>query len=412
MSYKNKDNFKEIRKISLLLFLYLSQGLPFGFQATALPVYLRTSGVSLSVIGYSTMLAAPWMLKALWSPVVDTKWSLKIGRRKSWIIPLQLLMIISLLTASRSAHMGLLPLMANLFVMNLIAATQDIAVDGLAVDILGEGELGYGNAAQVVGYKGGMIISGGLMVWLSSITGWGNLFIIMSAIAAFPMILILFFREESSCMPAADKMRIGLKDVALYLSSSMKLPSFIWLVIFIATYKSGEIMIDVMFKPFIVDSGFNVSDIGIWVGTYGMAASIAGSAIGGFIASKLTVYRALVYACVMRLFPLIFITALTFTVPLPSLVKCSTILEHFFGGILTTTLFAFMMKNVDRRIGATHYTLLASIEVLGKAPGSFLSGLITDAAGYSFTFVTGTAISFFVIFILPVYHSKISKESI
>ena len=412
MSYKNKDNFKEIRKISLLLFLYLTQGLPFGFQATALPVYLRTSGVSLSVIGYSTMLAIPWMLKVLWSPVVDTKWSLKIGRRKSWIIPLQLLMIISLLTASRSAHMGLLPLMANLFVMNLIAATQDIAVDGLAVDILGEGELGYGNAAQVVGYKGGMIISGGLMVWLSSITGWGNLFIIMSAVAAFPLILILFFREESICMPAPDKMRIGLKDVILYLASSMKLPSFAWLLFFIATYKSGEIMIDVMFKPFIVDSGFNVSDIGIWVGTYGMAASIAGSAAGGFIASKLTVYRALVCACVMRLFPLIFITALTFTAPLPVLVKCSTILEHFFGGILTTALFAFMMKNVDRRIGATHYTLLASIEVLGKAPGSFLSGLITDAAGYSFTFVTGTAISFLVIFILPVYHSKISKESL
>ena len=403
---KNRRGYR----IVLLFSLYLSQGLPFGYQATALPVYLREHGLSLTLIGFSTVLAAPWFLKVFWAPVLDTYWNSKIGRRRSWIIPLQTLLFVSITAASFTSTMGIIPLVINIFFMNLLAATQDISVDGLAVDILGEHELGYGNAAQVVGYKAGMIISGGLLVWLTGFLQWHTLFIIMALISLLPLVLVLFYNETDSTFEKAK--RVSLKEVLGILTVSFNRKSFRWLIFFIAFYKFGEIMIDVMFKPFLIDSGIKASDIGLWVGTYGMAASIAGSAVGGFIAAKLPVYRSLLAACILRLFPLVYVTTLTFITPDPHHVITATLLEHFFGGLLTTTVFAFMMFNTDRSIGATFYTLLAAIEVIGKTPGGLFSGFLTQAAGYSVCFITGTVISLAVIFILPFYNKCLSGEQI
>src|SRR5262249_35098151 len=120
------------RKIALLASLYFAQGLPFGFQVTALPAYLRESGVSLAGLGFAGLLSLPWMGKALWAPLVD-----RARRRKSWIVPMQaLLMVACGLAALVPPSSGLGLLLALVFFMNLFAATQDIAVDGLAVDML------------------------------------------------------------------------------------------------------------------------------------------------------------------------------------------------------------------------------------------------------------------------------------
>jgi predicted MFS family arabinose efflux permease len=87
-----------------------------------------------------------------------------------------------------------------------------------------------------------------------------------------------------------------------------------------------------------------------------------------------------------------------------------SLLEHFFGGMLTTAVFAFMMFNVDKIIGATHYTLFASIEVIGKSPGAALSGFVAQRFGYSACFITGTVISALVILLLPLYKRSLVKE--
>jgi MFS family permease len=408
---KRKDflSKRKIYSLILLFFLYLSQGLPFGFQATALPVFLRQRGVSLSLIGYSTALALPWMLKFLWAPLIDSFYIDFIGKRKSWILPLQCLLLFSMICAFFSVRWGLLPLVINLLAMNFFAATQDIAVDGLAVDILSESELGSGNIAQVVGYKSGMIISGGVLVALTYYFSWSHLFIFMSLIALLPLVMIIFFREKPSGDLKHFQLRLELKDIFLIFWDSLKTPYFKWLLLFIATYKSGEIIIDVMFKPFLVDRGLSPSDIGLWVGTYGMIASVAGSFFGGCLSSSIGVYRGLLVSAINRLFPLLFISFLSYmSVTAKGYVIASTLLEHFFGGALTTSLFAFMMANCDKRISATHYTALASVEVFGKSPGAIFSGVIAEKLGYFAAFSLGTAISAAVIFILPVY--RYSKE--
>lgn len=400
---------KKPHRFILLFFLYLSQGIPFGFQATALPLMLRERNVSLALIGMSTLLASPWMLKFLWAPLIDMKWNRSIGRRRTWIIPLQTLLIFAILAASRTIDISIYLLAVNILVMNMAAATQDVAVDGLAVDVLAESELGYGNSAQVVGYKAGMIISGGLLVWLSGYFGWGFQFIVMSVIASIPLILILFYKEkEIQAIHYKDKLK--LSEVLNMLANTFKHKSARYFILFILLYKSGEVMIDVMFKPFVIDSGFSASSTGLWIGTYGMAASICGSLAGGILSSWKKPLTGLLYAAIFRLIPLACITAISFIKPQAYHIIIISLLEHFFGGMLTTTVFAFMMFNVDRIIGATHYTLFASIEVVGKSPGAALSGIVAQRFGYSVCFVTGTIISALVILLLPLYKRSRAEE--
>ncbi len=377
------------RKLAILWALYFVQGLPFGFQATALPVYLRSSGMSLAGIGLATALAIPWMLKIFWAPLVDRYGSERFGRRRSWIVPLQFaLAVCCALAAYVHPDEHLTPLLVLVLLMNLCAATMDIAVDGLAVDLLAERELGKGNIAQVVGYKVGMLTGGGLLVWASGRIGWEGLFIAMTLLVGASMAATLGYDErrwtEASAARTRNHPSVG--GVLSALKRWLSLPGTGWLLVFIATYKLGENMADTMFKPFLVDAAFGREQIGLWVGTWGMFFSIAGSIAGGYLASRIPLLRAVGITAALRAVPVAGEWWLSLVTPTAGKVIAVTCAEHFFGGALTTAMFAFMMSRVDRRIGATHYTLLAAIEVWGKQPAAWVSGFITGATSYAFIF--------------------------
>jgi MFS family permease len=385
-----------IRKPLLVLFpLYFAQGMPYGFQATALPVYLRERGVSLSAIGFAGLLSLPWALKALWAPLVDRYGG---GKYKPWILPLQLLLGLTTALAAYIPTEGGTPyLLGAVFLMNLFAATQDIAVDGLAVRTLTPEELGPANAIQVVGYKVGMLTGGGLLVWLSGNVGWRVVFMGMAALMCVVFVLTALLAEEGS-RPA--EAHVQLQVILRQLVRAAKAGGVLLLVV-IASAKIGEQMVETMWKPFLVDSGFTKVEIGLWQGTYGMAASIAGSLFGALVCKKLPLPRALFVAAILRVPGLLGQVWMTQTTPTGELVIAVTLVEHFFVGLMTTALFAYMMSRVDPRIGATHYTLLASVEVLGKSPGSLSSGVLAERIGYFGTFAIGSALS--LAFVLLVW---------
>src|SRR5262249_61501381 len=133
-------------------------------------------------------------------------------------------------------------------------------------------------------------------------------------------------------------------------------------------------------KPFLVDAGLGTRFIG-WVnGRRGMGASIAGSRAGGWLATVMPLERALWYPAVARLVPLM-AQAVVAAVPAGKVaVAVVVVAEHFCGGALTTVVFATMMARTDKRVGASHYTALAAVEVVGKFPGGGGSGAGAPAA--------------------------------
>lgn len=380
-------------KLLLLFALYFAEGLPFGLQQTALPVYLRGRGVSLTGIGLLGLLAAPWMLKVLWAPLVDRWGSPRFGRRKSWIVPAMAgLGGTALAAIGLSPESSLVPLLLAVLAMNFFAATMDIAVDGWAIELLDAGELGLGNAVQVVGYKAGLLCSGGLLVWLSASLGFA---VVLGGIglAALVIAAITAVVPEGATTTAKAGGDAGMRQILTTLARAVATRSAALTLLVVATYKLGEAMADAMFAPMLVDRGLGAGEIGLFVGTYGMAFSVAGSLAGGLLATKLPVHRALAVAATLRVLPLVAQLALALGTVTSTRVIAATATEHFFGGALTTCLFAFMMGRVDRRIGATHYALLATVEVLGKSPGAWASGLIADHLGYGAVYGLAVGVS-------------------
>lgn len=346
------------------------------------------------------------MFKFLWAPVVDRWWSPRFGRRRSWIVPLQALLVLACLVAA-AAHHHLWLLLGLVFVMNLLAATQDVAVDGLAVDLLGKEDLGPGNAVQVVGYKLGMILGGGLLVWLSADIGWSGLFVGMAAVTTAVLVVSVVWREPPP-PPGAEAPPESVGLVLATLRRAVAAPGGASLLLFIGTYRLGESCIDAMYKPFLVDAHVSLEDYGLWVGTYGAVATVVGSLLGGWLVLRFRLVTVLAWALVARCVPLgaWAVLAAQLAVPEgagvgligPDLLPptagliANVIVEHLASGVLTTAMFAFMMSCVDRTIGASHYTLLASVEVIGKMPGA-LSGFVADITGYAPLFAGGTLLT-------------------
>lgn len=171
--------------ILLLTFLYFIQGLPYGFQSSFMPIYLRSKGVSLTNVGLFKLLLAPWMCKAFWAPLVDRK-----ATKRQWLLGSTAGLAFTCGITSLMSPNYMIPLCILLLILNIFAATQDIAVDGIALSILKHDQLGTGNTAQVVGYKLGAMFGGGILVWFLDNLGWMNLFLILTGVYLEALMLV------------------------------------------------------------------------------------------------------------------------------------------------------------------------------------------------------------------------------
>jgi len=390
------------RPLALLFLLYFAQGLPFGFQKE-LSSFFREAGISNPHIGFARALAWPWMAKVLWAPLVDRFGVDSFGRRKTWIVPMLILLALTCVAASYfPPAKGLVVLLALVLLMNLFAATQDIAVDGLAVDLLAAKDLGPANIAQVVGYKAGMLLASGLLVPLYPWIGWAGILWAIAGLLILWSVSLLFWREPRPQASAVEA-RSSLRAVVATMVESLRQPGALWLVLFVATYKIGEELVDPMLRPFLIDAGYRKEQLSIWIGSYGMFASLLGSMLGGYLATRLPILSALSICAFLRSASMLgewYLTVLG--KPGKVAIIAVTIGEHFCGGALTTAMFAYMMSRVNKAIGGTHYTLLACVEVLGKMPPSIMSGVLADRLGYRGLFGLGTMLSFgFLLLLIP-----------
>ena len=395
-------------RVATLFALYFVQGLPYGFQVGALPVYLRESGTSLIGIGLAGALSLPWVAKILWAPVVDRWYVRGLGRRRSWILPMQLALATACATAAfTEPETHLMALLGLVLCMNLIAATMDVAVDGLAVDLLAGRDLGLANIAQVVGFKLGMLAAGGVLLRATGVVGWQGMFFLMAGLVIAGFAITLAVREPAA-QAGAEPDTVG--RIVTLLGRALATPGVPWLLIFIASYKLGESMADQMFRPFLVDAGFDREQIATWVNTYGMLGSLAGSTLGGLLAYRVGLLRGLAVTACLRVVPLAGMLWLALSAPglTGSAIIAVTVAENFFGGALTTCMFAYMMSRVDRRIGGTHFTLFATVEVLGKMVAVAGAGVVGHMFGYApvFSLALVLATAFLALLVPMARHDR------
>lgn len=378
--------------LALLSSLYAAQGLPFGFFTLALPVLMREAGWSLTAIGLLQLLALPWLLKFLWAPWVDHH-----GARRTWLLGLQGCLVVAALTLALldlgSASRGLL---LAVLVFNLLAATQDIVTDGLAVRVLAARERGLANAIQVGAYRLGMILGGGGLLWLWARTNGSTVFAVMAGLLALSTWPVWQMRElppGAAHDAMAPRPRPSAGQLALGWWHRALAPGMLTFAALVFCFRFGDQMVSSLITPFVSDQGASKETIALMKGAVGSGASLAGALLGGALMVRVNRRTAMLSTGLGQAltFALYIAAALGFG-GMP-LLWWATVAEGVVGTMATVALFALMMDASDPDHAGTDFTLLASVVVGVGSLGGIAGGVVGDAWGYVWAFGMGTVLS-------------------
>jgi MFS family permease len=375
------------QKITLLVALYFAQGLPFGFFTIVVPAMLRQSGQSLKTIALaSLLLTLPWLLKFMWAPFIDHR-----GTRRGWLLALQVAGLAVAATITQLQFEGnYVLLFAAAFVFNMIAATQDIATDGLAVRMLDARELGIANGIQVGAYRVGMMFGGGLLLKVLTLTDWNFAFAGMAALLALTIIPVLLMKEPQD---DAREVRQTTAQLSFGWLKRLLTRGILLLAALIFCYRFGDQMLTTLLIPFLTDQGLGLAGISVLKGWIGNAMSIAGALAGGWLAFSTSRRNALLISGVGQVASFMLYVAAAFGVGGISLLWIATIAEGVLGTMATVALFALMMDASDPEHAGTDYTLLACVVLIVGMIANFCGGWIADAFGYATAFTTGAALA-------------------
>ncbi|XP_051045205.1 major facilitator superfamily domain-containing protein 3 isoform X3 [Phodopus roborovskii] len=272
-------------KLLLLAGLYLVQGLPYGLQSSLLPIFLRAHRLSLTRVGLTKGLYAPWLLKLAWAPLVDRRGSPRVWLTLSTVSLGLVCALLAVLPPPQAGQTGLPTIiMGLLLLLNLGAAVQDVALDTIAVQLLEPKELGPGNTVQVVAYKlGSALAGGGLLVFFPTLS-WSLLFLLLTA--TYWLAAALAWAAPALGQLSWPRVSEHTPHTSHCLQDLLAVPGTLWTAGFVLTYKLGEQGAGSLFPLLLLDHGASASDLGLWSGLGAVTCSIAGSSLGGALLAR------------------------------------------------------------------------------------------------------------------------------
>jgi MFS family permease len=396
-------------KIGLLTSLYFSQGLPNGFFTQALPVLLRHYNFSLAAIGLTSLLSLTWAFKFIWSPLVDQFGSNRFGYRKSWIVPLQLMAVLLLiLTSLISPQHAPMVIVSMALLANLIAATQDVATDALAIDVLTPEERGIGNGIQIAGYRIGMILGGGVVLIVFDYFGWGSTFLMLSMLLLVGSVPIGLYREPPHLVQSAvthDRHRY----VSLILDSFRRPHMGLWLVV-LMTYKAGDSLGSAMLRPLLVDRGLQLAAIGWMIGTIGFSAGLGGAVVGGLVLNLVGRTRSIIVFGLMHVLSMGLYALSAAGLGTEGWLYGFCAFEYFAGSLASVALFTHMMDRCRIEASATDYTVQASTLAFAMSVVGATSGFLADSVGYTMLFILSAVLGLVGVAVFMLIHNVQSLD--
>ncbi|ACS78519.1 MFS transporter [Maridesulfovibrio salexigens] len=282
MSVSNNEMIKKPSiqfKLFLLACMYLCQAIPLGYVFGCLPVILREQGVNLKAVGAVFALHLPWALKFLCASWVDSKYIPALGRRKSWIFPMQWIgaaLLVGISYFSPDQNFSLMYLL--LFLLSCVMATNDIAVDGYATDILEESERPWGNSIQSAARFAGLMLGGGVMLFMNSNFGWQTLCMFLSAVVFSFSLPVLFHREIDPLIHSVADGECSREGVWAFI----KRPEVLRVLPVLIAPTAFAFTSVQMRTPLLVDMGFDSRSVGTILMHYAYPAGLAGTFLSGW----------------------------------------------------------------------------------------------------------------------------------
>jgi PAT family beta-lactamase induction signal transducer AmpG len=396
-------------KMFLMLVLGFASGIPLALTGSTLSAWMVTEGVDIKTIGLFSLVGLPYAFKFLWSPLMDRFVPPFLGRRRGWMLITQLALIVMISSMGFFNPSSMLILLATMAVaLAFFSASQDIVLDAYRTEYLKPEERGAGSGVWIMGYRMAVLVSGAVALVLSDYLSWKMVYVIMGLTMTIGCIATILAPEPLKTNPSIEAVEPpkSLHDaVVLPFVEFFRRPGALEIILFIILYKIGDIAASQMTTPYILQHiGFSRTELGTIYKGFGMAATIAGTLVGGAIMTKWTMKLSLfVFGLLQGVSTLIFII-LEFTGRKLWALSLVIGTENFCGGMGTAAYTALLMGLCNRRFTATQYALLSSLMAVGRYITGAPTGYLADAVGWTMFFVVCTVLAAPGLLILAGYN--------
>ncbi|MGQ7948324.1 muropeptide MFS transporter AmpG, partial [Providencia huashanensis] len=351
--------------ITLILLGFVS-GLPLALTAGTLQAWLTVENVDIRTIGFFSLVGQAYVLKFLWSPMMDRYTPPFLGRRRGWLLTTQILLIISIAAMgfmNPSEHLWYLAALA--VTVAFCSASQDIVFDAYKTDLLSAEERGIGAATSVMGYRISMLVSGGLALWLADkFLTWKQLYLLMAGLMVIGVIATLLAKEpEEDTAPPTSLKKAIYEPLAEFFSRNNA-----WLILLLLVfYKLGDAFVMALNTNFLLNAlGFSLSEVGTVNKTVGMAATIIGALLGGYLMKNMSLFKALFLFGLLQGGSNIGYWFLAITPPHILTMGSIIFLENIFSGMGTAAFVALLMTLCNKSLSATQFALLSALSAVGR----------------------------------------------
>jgi MFS transporter, PAT family, beta-lactamase induction signal transducer AmpG len=450
------------RKMGPIFLLGFASGLPFLLTGTgrALQAWLKTAGVSDTVIGLFGLAALPYALKVFWAPFLDRYIPPILGRRRGWLILTQIALVGAIFLLSRQDPASLSQLSVDstavcaasptkglcefwqsfkilipssffqvALLVAFLSATQDISVDAYRTDVLNPNEMGSGAAFYTTGYRIALVIAGGIALMIADPKNpyhwaWPQVYGLMAGLMLIGIISTLLAPEPKSYDKPTTMQAAIVKPFQDFLKR-LGWGKLIAVLAFIVLYRYGDALLSAMVVPFLLGANYRQTDIGAIQGFLGILATIAGTVMGGGIFSKIGVNRSLWIFGILQavsnlaywLLAVLGKSSLVVWIPMLIFDKSmsfgwyqtdagllSTIfIENFCTGLGTAGFLGFMMTLCNPEFSATQFALLSSLMAVSRDILASPAGAVSKSLGWGNFFLFTILAAIPGLLLLPIF---------
>lgn len=390
-----------------MLFLGFSAGLPLLLILGTLSFWLREAGIDRSTIGYLTWIGLIYAFKWMWAPLVDRLsiplFTKLFGRRRSWLLFAQLLIILGLVgMASIDPKVQLTLIVWCALLVAFGSATQDIALDAFRIESADSDHQAALAATYQTGYRLALIWSGAGVLWLAAraetgstsydASAWQFAYLCMAFSISVGVITTLFSKEPIRIELAKARNATAWLHQTLIEPFADFIKRYGWhavlILSLIAIYRISDVVMGIMANPFYVDMGYTKDEVAAVSKVFGVVMTLVGAFVGGVLTLRFGVMRILFLGAILSAVSnLLFAWLATQGHDLHGLVWVISA-DNLSSGIATAAFIAFLSALTNIQYSATQYALFSSMMLLLPKWLAGFSGVFVDSFGYQYFFIS------------------------
>lgn len=358
-------------------------------------LWLADSKISVTDIGLFSLAQMPYTLKFLWAPVVERYFFAPLGRRRSWMLGTQLLLVLSMISLGwidPALSLGLVFVVALL--LAFASSTQDVVIDAYRRELLvTDAELGLGNSVSVQVYRISGFVPGSLGFILADHVSWSTNFMIMAGFMMVGVITTLLIREaiKEPLVPPTFKEAVVAPFREFFNRRGMRY-ALVFLA-FLFFYKLGDSMATTLSTTFYKSLGFTGTQIGLIAKNAGFWPALIGGMLGGLLIVKIGINKGLWFFGVVQMVTILGFALLAEIGNNPWWLALVIAMEYLGVGLGTAAFVGFIARETSVALAATQFALFTAITSMPRVLTGPAAGYFVETIGWTQFFLLCTVLA-------------------